>query len=122
MVLVVYMRIHKQQKLSWFWAKALVFQNICCMHIQITILNEHTGINLGVWYHCVVWAYILRDEFTLGHIRWGFKNIFIHVHILQGPKAIYVYSYKRMEELVKAEQMRNIFHLFAACKHKRDFD
>ena len=31
-------------------AKALLFQIICCMHIQITILDGHTGINLGVWY------------------------------------------------------------------------
>ena len=30
--------------------KALLFQIICCMHIQITILDGHTGINLGVWY------------------------------------------------------------------------
>ena len=30
--------------------KGITFQIICCMHIQITILDGHTGINLGVWY------------------------------------------------------------------------
>ena len=50
------------------------------------------------------------------------KIKFIHVHILQRPKVIYVYGYKRVEELVKAKKMRNFLHIFAACKHKRDFN
>ena len=47
---------------------------------------------------------------------------FIHVHILHRLIAIYVYGYKSDEEPVKAEHMHNFFTLFAACKHKRDFD
>ena len=30
--------------------KGITFSDFCCMHIQITILDGHTGINLGVWY------------------------------------------------------------------------
>ena len=43
---------------------------------------------------------------------------FIHVHILQRPKAIYVYGYKSIEEPVKAQKMHNFFHIFAAGKIK----
>ena len=60
---------------------------------------------------------ILRDEFVKIYAR-SHKMSFIHVHILQRLKAIYVYGYKSVEEPVKAEQMGNFFNLFAACKHK----
>ena len=43
---------------------------------------------------------------------------FIHVHILQRPKAIHVYSYKSVEEPVKAKQctISSIYLLFANIK------
>ena len=44
---------------------------------------------------------------------------FIHVHIIQRPKAIHVYGYKSVEEPVKAKKMHNLFDIFAVCKHKR---
>ena len=66
-------------------------------------------------------ACILRDEFTKIYAR-SHKMSFIHVHILQRPKPIYVYGYKSVEEPVKAQKMHNFFHIFAACKHKRDFN
>ena len=47
---------------------------------------------------------------------------FIHVHILQRPKAIHVNGYKSVEEPVKAKKMHSFFHIFAVCKHKRDFN
>ena len=61
------------------------------------------------------------DEFTKIYAR-SHKMSFIHVHILQRPKDIYIYSYKSVEEPVKAQQMRKFFRLLAACKHKRDFN
>ena len=101
MVLVVYMHIHKQPRISCICVKALPFQIICCMHIQITILDRHTGINLGVWYAggC---ACILRDEFTKIYTR-SHKMSFIHVHILQHPKAIHVNGYKSLSKLKNAQ-------------------
>ena len=47
---------------------------------------------------------------------------FIHVHIIQHPKAIHVYGYRSVEESVKAKNMHNFFHIFAVCKHKKDFN
>ena len=119
MVLVVYMHIRKQQRLSWLWAKALLFQIICCMHIQITTLVRHTGINLGVWY--AGWLRILSDESMKIYTR-SHKMSFIHVHLLQRPKAIHVNGYKSVEEPVKAKKMHNFFHILAVCKHKKDFN
>ena len=46
-------------------------------------------------------ACILRDEFTKIYTR-SHKMSFIHVHIIQRPKAIHVYGYKSVEERVKA--------------------
>ena len=57
-----------------------------------------------------------RDEFTKIYTR-SHKMSFINLHILRRLKALYGYSHDRIEELVKAEQMRNFFRLFAACKH-----
>ena len=50
------------------------------------------------------------------------KMSFIHVHIIQRPKAIHVYGYKSIEEPVKAKKMHNFFHIFAVCIHKKDFN
>ena len=48
---------------------------------------------------------------------------FIHAHILERPKAIYVYGYKReLKSLSKLKKMHNFFHIFAVCKHERDFN
>ena len=45
---------------------------------------------------------------------------FIHVHMIQRPKAIYVYGYKSVEE--PAKKMHNFFYIFAVCKHKKAFN
>ena len=70
------------------------------MHIQITILDGHAGINLGVWY-------------ARSH-----KMSFIQVHILQRPKAIHANGYKSVEEPVKAKKctISSIYLLFANIK------
>ena len=44
---------------------------------------------------------------------------FIHVHMIQRPKAIHVYGYKSVKEPVKANKKHNFFHIFAVCKHKK---
>ena len=46
------------------------------------------------------------------------KMSFIHVHILQRPKAIHVNSYKSVEEPVKAKKytVSSIYLLFANIK------
>ena len=43
---------------------------------------------------------------------------FIHVHMIQRPKAIHVYSYKSVEETVKAKKctISSIYLLFANIK------
>ena len=43
---------------------------------------------------------------------------FIHVHIIQRPKAIHVYGYKSVEEPVKAKKytISSIYWLFANIK------
>ena len=41
---------------------------------------------------------------------------FIHVHILQRLKTIYVYGYKSVEELVKAQKYSSIYLLLANIK------
>ena len=66
-------------------------------------------------------ACILRDEFTKIYTR-SHKMSFIHVHMIQRPKAIHVYGYKSVEEPVKAKKMHNFFHIFAVCKHKKAFN
>ena len=116
MVLVVYMHIRKQQRLSWLCAKALLFQIICCMHIQITILGWHTGINLGVWY--AGWLGMYFKGWIYENINEAHKMSFIHVHILQRPKAIHVNGYKSIEEPVKAKKctISSIYLLFANIK------
>ena len=48
-------------------------------------------------------ACIFRDEFTKIYTR-SHKMSFIHVHIIQRPKAIHVYGYKSVEERVKAKK------------------
>ena len=48
-------------------------------------------------------AYIVRDEFMKIYSR-SHKMSFIHVRILQRPKAIHVNSYKSVEEPVKAKK------------------
>ena len=60
--------------------------------------------------------FFLRDGFTKIYAR-SHKMTFINLHILQRLKAIYVYCYNCIDELVKAEQMCNFFCLFDACKH-----
>ena len=66
-------------------------------------------------------ACILRDEFMKIYTR-SHKMSFIHVHMIQRPKAIHVYGYKSIEEPVKAKKMHNFFHIFAVCKHKKAFN
>ena len=91
------------------------------------LLHAHTIYNFGRThkhkFRCLVslssCACILRDEFTKIYAR-SHTMSFIHVHILQHLKAIYIYGYRSIEEPVKAEQMRIFFRFFAACKHKRD--
>ena len=75
------------------------------------LLHAHTNYNFG-WTHrhkfgrlvplggC---ACILRDEFKKIYTR-SHKMSFIHVHIIQRPKAIHVYRYKSVEEPVKAKK------------------
>ena len=74
------------------------------------LLHAHTNYNFGRTHRhkfrrlvplggC---ACILRDEFTKIYTR-SHKMRFIHVHIIQRPKAIHVYGYKSVEEPVKAK-------------------
>ena len=93
------------------------------------LLHSYTNYNLGQTHRhrfrrlvpLAGCACILRDEFTKKY-AWSHKMSFIHVHIIQRPKAIHVYSYKSVEEPVKAKKMHNFFHIFAVCKHKKDFN
>ena len=82
------------------------------MHIQITILDGHTGINLDVWY-----PWLAGHEFTKIYTRLH-KMSFIHVHMIQRPKAIHVYGYKSVEEPVKAKKctISSIYLLFSNIK------
>ena len=73
------------------------------MHIQFTIFYEHIDINLGVWYRWVATHVFLGMNLCKIYAR-SHKMSFIHVHILQRPKAIYVYGYKTVEEPVKAKK------------------
>ena len=89
------------------------------------LLHSYTNYNLGQTHRhkfrrlvpLAGCACILRDEFTkiyaLSH-----KMSFIHVHIIQRPKAIHVYSYKIVEEPVKAKKctISSIYLLFANIK------
>ena len=62
-------------------------------------------------------ACILSDEFTKLYTR-SHKMSFIHVHILQRPKAIHVKGYKSVIEPVKAKKciIYSIYLLFANIK------
>ena len=93
------------------------------------LLHAHTNYNCGQTHrhkfrHLVPLggcACILRDEFTKVYNR-SYKMSFIHVHLLQRPKAIHVYGYKSVKGPVNAKKMLNFFHIFAVCQHKRDFN
>ena len=93
-------------------------QLILCRGITFSehLLHAHTDYNFGRTHRhkfrrlvplggC---ACILRDEFTKIYAR-SQKVSFIHVHILQRPKAIYVYGYKSVEEPVKAKKCAFFF-------------
>ena len=62
-------------------------------------------------------ACILSDEFMKIYTR-SHKMSFIHVHLLQRPKAIHVNGYKSVEEPVKAKKctISSIYWLFANIK------
>ena len=93
------------------------------------LLHAHSNYNFGRTqrhkFRCLVpligCECILRDEFTKIYLR-SHKMSFIHVHIIQHPKAIHVYCYKSVEEPVKAKKNAQFFHIFAVCKHKKDFN
>ena len=89
------------------------------------LLHAHTNYNFGRTHRhklrCLVsladCACILRDEFTKIYTR-SHKMSFIHLHIIQRPKAIHVYGYKSVEEPVKAKKctISSIYLLFANMK------
>ena len=76
------------------------------------LLHAHTNYNFGRTHRhkfrrlvpLAGCACILRDEFTKIYTR-SHKMSFIHVHMIQRPKAIHVYGYKSVEELVKAKKI-----------------
>ena len=90
------------------------------------LLHAHTNYNFGQTHRHKLrrlvplagCASILRDEFTKIYTR-SHKMSFIHVYIVQRPKAIHVYSYKSVEEPVKAKKnctISSIYLLFANIK------
>ena len=89
------------------------------------LLHAYTNYNLGQTHRhrfrrlvpLAGCACILRDEFTKIYAR-SHKMSFIHVHIIQRPKAIHVYGYKSVEEPVKAKKstISSIYLLFANIK------
>ena len=130
---------HHPQFITQSYGTSCLYVQTQAMEAQLTLckgitfsehlLHAHTNYNFGRTHRhkfrrlvplggC---ACILRDEFTEIYVG-SHKMSFIHVHILQHPKVIYVYGYKSVEEPVKAQKMRNFFHIFAACKQKRDFN
>ena len=98
-----------------------------CRGITISdyLLHAHTNYNFGRThrhkFRCLVsladCACILKDEFKIIYTR-SHKMSFIHVHIIQRPKAIHVYGYKSIEEPVKAKKctISSIYLLFANIK------
>ena len=117
MVLVVYMHKRMQWRLSWLCAKALPFQIICCMHIQITILDGHTGINLGVWYPWLaahVFYGMNLQSYTLGHIRWA---LYMYIwYSVQKPYTFTVISALKNLSKLKKCTISSIYLLFANIK------
>ena len=75
------------------------------------LLHAHTNYNFGQTHRhkfrrlvpLAGCASILSREFTKIYTR-SHKMSFIHVHIIQRPKAIHVYGYKSVEEPVKAKK------------------
>ena len=89
------------------------------------LLHAHTNYNFGRTHRhkfrrlvpLAGCACILRDECTKIYSR-SRKMSFIHVHIIQHPKAIHVYGYMSVEEPVKAKKctISSIYLLFANIK------
>ena len=112
---------------SYAHTQAKEAQLILCKGINFSehLLHAHTNYNFGRTHrhkfrHLVPlggYACILRDEFTKIYAR-SQKMSFKHVHILQHPKAIYIYVYKSVEEPVKAQKSKisSIYLLLANIK------
>ena len=109
-------------------AHAMEAQLTLCKGITLSdyLLRAHTNYNFGRTHrhkfrHLVPLAgcaCILRDAFTKIYTRSN-KMSFIHVHIIQRPKAIHVYGYKRVEEPVKPKKkctISSIYLLFENIK------
>ena len=90
------------------------------------MLHAHTNYNFGRTHRhkfrrlvpLAGCACILSDEFTKIYTR-SHKMSFIHVHIIQRPKAIQVYGYMSVEEPVKAKKnctISSIYLLFTNIK------
>ena len=130
---------HQSQFITKSYGTSCLYAQAHAMEARLTLckgitfsdylLHGHTNYNFG-WTHrhkfrrlvpLAGCACILRDEFTKIYTRLH-KMSFIHVHMIQRPKAIHVYGYKSVEEPVKAKKMHNFFHIFAVCKHKKAFN
>ena len=130
---------HQPQFITKSYGTSCLYAQAHAMEAQLTLckgitfsdylLHAHTNYNFGRTHRhkfrrlvplagCTC---ILRDEFTKIYTR-SHKMSFIHVHMIQRPKAIHVYGYKSVEEPVKAKKMHNFFHIFAVCKHEKAFN
>ena len=88
------------------------------------MLHAHANYNFGQThrhkFRCLVplagCACILSDEFTKIYTR-SHKMSFIHVHIIQRPKANKFTAIRALKNLSKLKKMHNFFHIFAVYKH-----
>ena len=126
---------HHPQFISKFYGTSCLYVHAQATEVQLTLckgitfsdhlLHAHTNYNFALTHRhkfrrlvplggC---ACILRYQFMKIYTR-SHKMSFIHVHILQRPKAIYVYGYKSVEEPGKAKKctISFIYLLFANIK------
>ena len=126
---------HQPQFITKSYGTSCLYAQAHAMEAQLTLckgitfsdylLHAHTNYNFGRTHRhkfrrlvpLAGCACILRDEFTKIYTR-SHKMSFIHVPMIQRPKAIHVYGYKSVEEPVKAKKCTNssIYLLFANIK------
>ena len=127
--------LHHPQFISKSYGSICFYAHMQATEAQLTLckgitfsdylLHAHANYNFGRTYRhkfrrlvplggC---ACILMDEFTK-IFTGSHKMSFIHVHILQRPKAIYVWlAIRPLKNLSKLKKC-----ISAVCKHKRDFN
>ena len=117
---------HHPQFITKSYGTSCVYAQTQATDAQLThVLHAHTNYNFGRTHRhkfrrlvpLAGCACNLRDEFTKKYTR-SHKMSFIHVHLIQRPKAIHVYSYKSVEEPVKAKKctISSIYLLFPNIK------